>query len=341
MLQKINISVLYGILHICVEVICFAILFSLFYEKGIGLLYIYALIYDFLAFVPQVFFGIIYDNLIDAKLEYIAVFLFLISIFFSALFPIKWLILLFMTLANAILHEMGAIITTSISNGNLSHSAIFVGGGSFGVIIGQVIGIYDISLYFLLIPLVVITLIILITRKELRKENRHFPEFNLVKKEINYKTIIFTAFIIVCVRSFIGYAIPISWKKEIWQSVLLFSIMGIGKILGGILSDLFGVKKVGILSTLICIPFLIFGDNIMIVSIIGVFLFSMTMSITFGMILSVMNKNVGLSFGITTIGLFLGVFPVFIFGLPTKIINIGLITILSMICSYGFHKILK
>ena len=49
--------------------------------------------------------------------------------------------------------------------------------------------------------------------------------------------------------------------------------MGIGKALGGILSDKFGMRKVAIISTLLAVPFLCFGDNIMIVSLIGVMMF--------------------------------------------------------------------
>ena len=89
--------------------------------------------------------------------------------------------------------------------------------------------------------------------------------------------IVLTAFMVTTVRSFIGYAIPISWKKELWQSFVMFSAMGTGKALGGILSDRFGARVVGVASTLCCVPFLLVGDNRMLISIIGIFLFSLTM----------------------------------------------------------------
>ena len=56
--------------------------------------------------------------------------------------------------------------------------------------------------------------------------------------------------------------------------------MGIGKALGGILSDIYGIRKVATFSTLIVVPFLCIGDNLMIVSLLDVMMFSMTMSIT-------------------------------------------------------------
>ena len=60
-----------------------------------------------------------------------------------------------------------------------------------------------------------------------------------------------------------------------------------------------------IISTLCALPFLIIGDNLMLVSIIGVMFFSMTMAITLGLLVSALKKAPGLAFGLTTIGLFL------------------------------------
>ena len=116
--------------------------------------------------------------------------------------------------------------------------------------------------------------------------------------------------------------------------------MGIGKALGGILSDLFGIKKVAILSCIMSIPFLCFGDKIMIISLIGVMLFSMTMSITLAILVSKLKKNVGLAFGLTTIGLFLGTVPIFFIKL-NMISNILVIIFASIFCAYLLNNILK
>ena len=117
-------------------------------------------------------------------------------------------------------------------------------------------------------------------------------------------------------------------------------MMGTGKAFGGFLSDKIGARNVSLITTIGCIPFLILGENIMMVSIFGVFLFSMTMSITYGMLLSVIKNNPGLAFGYTTIGLFLGICPVFIVSI-SKQINIILIVILSILAMLGFLKTLS
>ena len=41
-----------------------------------------------------------------------------------------------------------------------------------------------------------------------------------------------------------GYGIPTSWNKSTFEMILLFSFMGVGKALGGILSDKFGIKNI-------------------------------------------------------------------------------------------------
>ena len=118
-------------------------------------------------------------------------------------------------------------------------------------------------------------------------------------------------------------------------------MMGAGKALGGWLSDRFGARRVGVLSTLLCIPFLLFGRDLMLVSILGVFCFSLTMSITYGMLLSVMGDRPGVAFGITTLGLFVGLLPVFAFGSFGYAVNSGLIVALSLGSAYLLNRTLQ
>ena len=138
-----------------------------------------------------------------------------------------------------------------------------------------------------------------------------------------------------------GYGIPTSWNKTTIQTIIFFVIMGLGKALGGILSDRFGIRKIALISTLGAIPFLCFGDNIMLISILGVMMFSMTMSITLAILVSVLKGTPGLAFGLTTIGLFLGTAPIFFIKITSKLLNISLIIISSILCCYILMKILK
>ena len=166
-------------------------------------------------------------------------------------------------------------------------------------------------------------------------------EFNYINKNINPTLIILLAVFVVIVRGYVGYGIPTSWNKTIPQLILFYVIMGIGKALGGILSDAIGIRKVAVISTIVSIPFLCFGDNIMIVSIIGIMMFSMTMAITLAVLVSVLKKAPGLAFGLTTIGLFLGTAPIFFIKITSFALNIGLIITMSILCCTILLAILK
>ena len=89
------------------------------------------------------------------------------------------------------------------------------------------------------------------------------------------------------------------------------------------------------------LPFLLFGDNIMFISLFGILLFSMTMSITLGLLVSVLKQTPGLAFGLTTIGLFLGTLPIFFFRINSIFLNSIIITLLTIVCAVILLKILR
>ena len=327
----------YFIVHACVEIVCF---YLLRYHYPVILSGIIALTFDFFAFLPQ---GVIGDFIIRHKnlpYETIGNCLMLVSVFlvWSSYKPIHVTGYIVLAIGNAILHECGAISTVADSDGRLFPSSLFVSGGSFGLVIGQTFGIYQISLYVLIIPLLISWLLTLTTKKSVRAMN--FPEFKSANLKKNPVILLVAVFAVTAVRSYIAYAIPISWKKELWQTFLLFFIMGFGKGMGGFVSDRIGARKTALFSTLSAIPFLVAGENIMVLSIIGVCLFSMTMSITFEMALNVLPKDPGLAFGVTTIGLFFGLLPAF-FIQVSKMTNIMLVIVLSVLCFVILSKTLE
>lgn len=193
----------------------------------------------------------------------------------------------------------------------------------------------------ILLGLTMIPFILLANTYENSYKKKKCSDFNYSNRKINSKIIILLAMFIIVVRGYMGYGIPTAWNKTMLQTVLLYSIMGLGKALGGILSDAFGIRKIAMISTLISIPFLCFGDNIMIISLIGVMFFSMTMSITLAILVSILKNNAGLAFGLTTIGLFLGTVPIFFTTITDSTLNIGIIIILSILCTIVLSKILR
>ena len=338
--KNISIGYLYFYIHFVTEVICFYTL-----SKVIGnliIVWLIPFIYDALAFVPQSIIGYINDKYPKINFSVIGLFLLLLGFasFMLHVFSVIYISIIFLCLGNACIHVRGAELTLRNSNGKLSHSAIFVSGGSFGVITGKLLASNDIAFIFLiLLGLSSIPFILLAECYNNHKNN--CLKFDYCNKELESGLVVFLAVFIVIVRGYMGYGIPTSWNKTVIQTVLLFCMMGVGKAMGGILSDAFGMKKTAILSMLLSIPFLLFGDNIMIISLIGVFFFSMTMSITLGILVSVLKEKPGLAFGLTTIGLFLGTAPVFFIKIVNPIVNNLMIVLFTLICVFISIKIIR
>ena len=335
--KNITCGYLYFYVHFVVEVVCF---FYLSRISNSPIVWLIPFLYDAFAFVPQSIIGYINDKC-NIRTGIIGVILLLLGIGIYSFIDISVYVSLFIVcFGNAFLHISGADNTLKVSEGKLSHSAIFVSGGSFGVISGRLLAKTMIPSWVLL-PFILTIIPFILYANTFTNNKSNCDKFNYVKKSINPSVIILIAFIVVIIRGYMGYGIPTSWNKTVIQNVLLFTFMGLGKALGGILSDTFGIRKVAILSTLLAIPFLCFGDSIMIISLIGVMAFSMTMSITLGILVSVLKKAPGLAFGITTIGLFIGTVPIFFVKTPNLLYNSIMIAVLSILCSYMLAKVLR
>lgn len=326
---------LYFYIHFVTEIVCFYFLNLI--TDGSSIIWLIPFIYDGLAFVPQSIIGYINDKFPKLNTGIIGCILLFLGLVIYISLKSVFLSIIIICLGNCFLHISGAENTLRNSKGKLSHSAIFVGGGSFGVITGKLLS--DVISIYWLIPLI-ITMIPFIMLANTYRENSTI-DFNYHNKKINYGLIIILMVFVVAVRGYMGYGIPTSWNKTVLQTILLYFTMGIGKALGGILSDIFGIKKIAIISTLLAIPFLCFGDNYMLISLIGVMIFSMTMSITLAVLTSVLKNTPGLAFGLTTIGLFLGTAPIFFIKITNQLFNNILLIILSLICTMILCKVIR
>ena len=335
---------LYFYIHFVTEIICFYCL-----SKEVGdyaFLWIFPLIYDALAFVPQSLIGYLSDKFPKLNMGVIGIVLMAVACFSFGfdLLPGKYTALVLLCLGNAAVHVNGAEVTLRSSQGKLSHSAVFVSGGSFGVISGKLLAQTFVPHWAVsLLVLTAIPFVILAEyyRRDADKCDSPCSKFNYASHKLPAFAVLLLAVIIVAVRGYMGYGIPTSWNKTVIQSVMLYFSMGIGKALGGILADFFGVKKVAMFSAGLALPFLLFGDKLMTVSLIGVMLFSMTMSITLALIVSVLPRTPGLAFGFTTIGLFCGTAPVFFFRFSSVFSNCAVITVLTLLCLLAMQLIIR
>lgn len=337
--KNIGCGYLYFYVHFITEIACFYFLSKV--TNGARIIWLIPFIYDGLAFVPQSLIGYIEDLHPKFKSGLIGIILLVISYLMYMLFGEHVIpALVVLCLGNAFLHISGAECTLKNSEGHLSHPAIFVGGGSFGVITGRLLATTSVS------PIIIILLILTMIPFILLADT--YTDFKKTKTKYDYANpklspylVVALATLVVVVRGYMGYGIPTSWNKTTLQTVILFVTMGIGKCLGGILSDAYGIKKIATVSTLLAVPFLCFGNDLMIVSLIGVMMFSMTMAITLALLVSIYKDRPGLAFGFTTIGLFLGTAPIFFITITSKLLNIGMIVVLSIACMFVLRLMIK
>lgn len=322
---------IYAFLHFSIEVICFYRLFSERSEWDD--LWLYALIYDALAFVPQSFFGILTDKYPKIKAAPSGFFLAALSFL-----PLgKYISLVLLSLGNALVHIAGANATLRGADGKTAPSGLFVGGGSFGVIAGQLLGSAgNKALIFLPLGLCLIGFIVTLILPRYSDMTAPASGFREANGKLSAELIVFLIFFTVAARAYIGYAIPTAWNKKTWQTVMLFVCMGIGKMLGGVFADRFGSRKTAVFTLLAALPFLLAGDKLMAVSLIGVLLFSMTMPISLGVLVSVLADQPGLAFGITTVALFAGTLPVFFVQPHTQTGHIVTVTALTLAAAACF-----
>ena len=167
-----------------------------------------------------------------------------------------------------------------------------------------------------------------------------------IKKVIPYKIaseksfilIVICAFFIVVLRSYIGTIIPVSWNA-VELLVIVPSICAmLGKAIGGVLGDKFGARRVGIISLLLSIICFIIGKEVVYIGLLGILLFNITMPITLCILASKLPNDLGLAFGITTLGLLIGVIPSF-FVLVQNNFKLY-ITIFLIIISAAFIRII-
>ena len=339
-------AILYFVIHLMNEVVCYFMLYRIFNDPVF--ITMVALIYNCIAFVPQFFWGALRDlfekfrpGIISVPLLLSGFLIFFVARAEGALF---WVSLILLSTGNAMIHVAGAELTIRISGGKLTPVAVFVSGGSFGVILGQVLASTDMSFWW--IALVCASMMpLVIVGEQLYKGNPEEADgckgFDYVISGRNVVIVALAVFFIVGVRSYIGYGIPMAWKQTLIESVLLYVFMGIGKALGGILADKIGIRKTAFICIIGALPFLILGNRIMIVSLIGIAFFSMTTAVTLGMVISVIKIAPGAAFGITTVALFAGGVISWFVKSSSLTVNIFILVITSAVCFLLSLYILK
>ena len=336
-------GVLYFYVHFVVEVLCFYFLTAIVGDSLI--LWLAPFIYDILAFVPQLLIGVISDRFAKIPFGLIGMALLLLGLgIMSFDIPLSTIALtVIIALGNACVHVNGAEVTLRSSKGKIFPAALFVAGGSFGVITGKLL--VGLAQPWTLVLLGVTTIPVILFAEKYRtqsdKTKNPCKDFDHANIKLALWVIALLAGLVVAIRGYVGYGIPTAWNKSTIQTIMLFVFMGVGKALGGLFVDKIGIRKTAYISMLAAIPFLIFGDQNMYISLAGVMFFSMTMAITLAILVSAFPENPGFAFGITTTGLALGSVPINFVRIDNNLTNSIILIIASFLCLLIILKITR
>ena len=323
----------YAFIHFSMEVLCFFFLYRVF--GGSDKWWYIAIVYDAIAFAGQVPVGAFCEKHPRFSPGICGALMLIGGAALGFFTPAALAGFLIICVGNALLHISGALITLRASAGRLSESGIFVGGGAFGVITGRLLGSDTAPVWIPFVLMAVALAVVIYMDMTESIGNRNEPCMHDIAAGRPAQVIILILAGVIALRSYIGNGIPMQWKKTTIESIMLFVAMGTGKMAGGVLADLFGARLIGAASCVLAVPFLLLGNDLMWVSLVGILLFSMTMAIALGGIVSVLKHNPGVAFGITTLSLFLGTLPVFFIPMPKGIVMNVILALLSLLSAVG------
>lgn len=159
-----------------------------------------------------------------------------------------------------------------------------------------------------------------------------------IEKFVNgEELIIYSLLFTICVRSFIGLLSNFAWKSNFEMGLISVCAVVLGKMLGGILGDKFGFKKVSLISLLLSAVLFCFSFENMFFGNMAILFFNMTMPITLIVLSNILNSSKGFAFGLTTVALFIGAIPNFI-GLDKFFMNEVVFLLFTMISAVVLNK---
>lgn len=196
-------------------------------------------------------------------------------------------------------------------------SGLFVSTGALGIYLGK---LFSGDPYVKIISEAVLLVLLLsaafgVTAGKNRGEKRRKASFidiqkrNAVVSEKAFDLVpVLCIFMTVVLRSYQGMTNSFSWNQTVQTGLILTGATALGKLSGGIVADLAGVKKTVVFSLggggilLLCVSCIWLQTG-------GSLLFNMTMPVTLVLLYRIFPKWPGTSFGLLTFALFIGFLP--------------------------------
>ncbi len=324
---------LFTLLHFLVDGICSLVIFSALYNNDYNRCLVIFLVYNFLAFLTQPLVGLLIDKYNYPRLFLIiAVGCIMIGIILKAWYLPSSILL---GIGNSFFHISGGKYVTEKTNNNIALLGLFVSTGAIGLVLGQ--RYYTNLLLIIFSVLTNIIMFILI----FSEEKEELKSFTITKYPlgIKYFIILFALIVTVMIRSFVGKICIIDFKT----SNLIFLLIGImtagGKALGGVMSKYLGITKTIIISMVISFITLVFFNDNLYLTLLGIIAFNTTMPITLWYMNKMLNKKLGFAFGILAACLIPGYLLGMLFSdILIREILIGSLSVLSIVLIFVIKK---
>lgn len=323
-------------LHMLVDFLCiYSIMMSttIIQENTLSII----VLYNIIAFATQILFGYMLDrrkNKHAGELGvYIVVMGALLYQYKITSIPMNYLLVTIIGLGNSLFHVGTGINVIKSANGKLADLGIFISSGTIGVLLGRICVNLDFNRFLItiIVTLVISSLYTWILRKnvDIEIEITYCNIHNIKHKEY---IIVWVTFISIIARSLTGWISPEININNLWliAPILVF----IGKTIGGLIADRLGIRDTAILVMVLAIVTNLMSLVYSPFALIGIVCNNMLMSITLGIMVSVIEQYPGFSFGLTTLALLIGTLPVFKVKNITSTLLSTIIYIIVLVCNH-------
>lgn len=305
----------YTLLHCLVDFCCIyymsQVVIPACFEFGVEVSLLYVVLYNFIAFAGQLPVGIVGDfvqrNYYMVAIGLICmIFVYSGTFFGLSLFPA----VLLLGVGNACFHVGGGREAMDYKENACQPVGIFVATGAFGVFGGRWVSSQGMNWILMMTIVLVVALLIQIILCISLSEKKQIKQcFSLEHTHGELSVLLAVCCILVVVlRSFAGTVFRFSWSSG-WLALLMTIGIVLGKAVGGILADRFGIRPTVLISLTGSAILFLGANTIPIMGLLAVFLFNMTMPITLSMIGMHFPKAKGMMFGALTFAIFVGLIP--------------------------------
>ncbi len=333
---EMEMTAIYGMVHFLVDFACGYLMFAGVY--GTEQWYLCMLLYNFCAFAMQMPMGAAADAWNKNALLAVAG-----CILIAAAYPL-WgasgiLCAVMAGLGNGLFHVGGGIDVLNASEKDAGLLGIFVAPGAVGLFLGTLMGkpLEGPKEWPALVLLAAALAIFCMAKKKTIWE---FSGNQPVSYEgITRKGALAAALclgLVVFFRSYLGMIQNFDWKEGLGAGAFIVCATALGKMAGGLLADVAGMKRTAIGSVVLA-GFLYLFPGCPLTGILAVFFWNMTMPLTLWAAAKLFPGAKGFVFGLMTFCLFLGFCPVYL-GVPAFTeafaspgIGLGLICSLSLV----------